>query len=143
MKAFEIYEVYEILDLTDLLECAKVCADSSLGAILPVTAAMTPRISSISPLQNSPTPVKTPPFYFSPRSTQYVQYLTMPGIITTDDNQIAPFPAYTKERVQKCAFSQWYGDFEAVTLKTIIIKPLPEEFISYLNADGVFLPLDK
>ncbi|KAF0462941.1 CdC protein [Gigaspora margarita] len=51
-----------------------------------------------------------------------------------------PFPPLTEQHILNCAFSSWYNTFRRVTLKSKIIKPLPEEFIEYLHADGVFLP---
>ncbi|KND04798.1 cell proliferation protein CDC123 [Spizellomyces punctatus DAOM BR117] len=49
------------------------------------------------------------------------------------------FPPTTIQHIQNCSFSSWYDTFAACTLKSRII-PLEEEFIEYLNADGVFLP---
>jgi hypothetical protein len=52
------------------------------------------------------------------------------------------FPPVTVDDVKNCAFSAWYERFRKITLKSVII-PLPEEFVDYLNSDGVFLPLDR
>ncbi|KAG0255877.1 hypothetical protein BGZ95_005647, partial [Linnemannia exigua] len=49
------------------------------------------------------------------------------------------FPPLTHQRLENCAFSSWYPKFRSVSIKSKII-PLPEEFVSYLNADGVFIP---
>ncbi|KAJ3083930.1 hypothetical protein HK102_000826, partial [Quaeritorhiza haematococci] len=49
----------------------------------------------------------------------------------------------TKQHIDNCRFSSWYERFRSVSLKSRIIKPLPEAFIDYLNSDGVFLPLDQ
>ncbi|KAI1293069.1 hypothetical protein EDD11_008516 [Mortierella claussenii] len=49
------------------------------------------------------------------------------------------FPPLTHRRLENCAFSSWYPMFRANTIKSKIIA-LPEEFVSYLNADGVFIP---
>ncbi|CAG8575890.1 8719_t:CDS:2 [Funneliformis mosseae] len=53
---------------------------------------------------------------------------------------LLPFPPLTEQHILNCVFSSWYNNFRRVTLKSKIIKPLPEEFIEYLHADGVFLP---
>ncbi|ORZ15474.1 D123-domain-containing protein [Lobosporangium transversale] len=49
------------------------------------------------------------------------------------------FPPLTHQRLENCSFSAWYPIFRANTIKSKIIA-LPEDFISYLNADGVFIP---
>ncbi|KAG0365193.1 D123-domain-containing protein [Gamsiella multidivaricata] len=49
------------------------------------------------------------------------------------------FPLLTHQRLENCAFSSWYPSFRGITIKSKII-PLPEDFIEYLNADGVFIP---
>lgn len=40
--------------------------------------------------------------------------------------------------LQACSFSAWYNQFSGSTLKSIAV-PLPQEFVAYLNSDGVFL----
>ncbi|KAI8927090.1 D123-domain-containing protein [Entophlyctis helioformis] len=50
------------------------------------------------------------------------------------------FPGFTVQHVDNCAFSSWYPSFSAVTLKSHIISPLPDDFVAYLHADGIFLP---
>ncbi|CAG8528509.1 4408_t:CDS:2 [Cetraspora pellucida] len=55
-------------------------------------------------------------------------------------NNTLPFPPLTEQHILNCVFSSWYNTFRRVTLKSKIIKPLPEEFIEYLHADGIFLP---
>ena len=45
-----------------------------------------------------------------------------------------------KKRIDNCIFSNWYPVFKHVTFKSYIIKPLSQEFISYLNSDGIVLP---
>lgn len=57
---------------------------------------------------------------------------------TTEDTPLV-FPPLTHQRLENCAFSSWYPNFRSVSIKSKII-PLPEEFVSYLNADGVFIP---
>ncbi|KAF9435279.1 hypothetical protein BGZ76_006576 [Entomortierella beljakovae] len=49
------------------------------------------------------------------------------------------FPPLTHKQLENCAFSSWYPNFRSITIKSKIIA-LPEEFINYLNADGVFIP---
>ncbi|KAF9110111.1 hypothetical protein BGX27_006766 [Mortierella sp. AM989] len=49
------------------------------------------------------------------------------------------FPPLTHQRLENCAFSAWYPAFRSNTIKSKIIV-LPEDFIEYLNADGVFIP---
>ncbi|KAF9995786.1 hypothetical protein BGZ79_010499 [Entomortierella chlamydospora] len=49
------------------------------------------------------------------------------------------FPPLTHQRLENCAFSAWYPAFRSITIKSKIIA-LPEDFIDYLNADGVFIP---
>ncbi|KAG0048581.1 hypothetical protein BGZ83_006465 [Gryganskiella cystojenkinii] len=49
------------------------------------------------------------------------------------------FPPLTHQRLENCALPSWYPDFRSLTIKTRII-PLPEDFVSYLHADGVFVP---
>ncbi|KAF9942273.1 hypothetical protein BGZ67_002290 [Mortierella alpina] len=49
------------------------------------------------------------------------------------------FPPLTHQRLENCAFASWYPKFRSMTIKSRII-PLPEDFIAYLHADGVFIP---
>ncbi|CAG8481979.1 10208_t:CDS:2, partial [Racocetra persica] len=65
------------------------------------------------------------------------------GIPVSDTNNTLPFPPLTEQHILNCVFSSWYNTFRRVTLKSKIIKPLPEEFIEYLHADGIFLPEQK
>ncbi|KAJ1560432.1 hypothetical protein HK405_007121 [Cladochytrium tenue] len=51
-------------------------------------------------------------------------------------------PPLTCSQVANCSFSAWYPTFRAVTLKSVVL-PLSDEFVEYLNADGVFLPRDR
>ncbi|KAL2918689.1 hypothetical protein HK105_201523 [Polyrhizophydium stewartii] len=50
------------------------------------------------------------------------------------------FPGFTRQHVDNCAFSSWYSRFERSTLPTRIIRPLPAEFVAFLEADGIVLP---
>ncbi|KAI9146502.1 D123-domain-containing protein [Paraphysoderma sedebokerense] len=52
------------------------------------------------------------------------------------------FPVITRSDVLNCSFSAWYDKFKGHTIKSRIVKPLSNEFIQYLLADGVMLPLD-
>ncbi|GJJ68501.1 hypothetical protein EMPS_00847 [Entomortierella parvispora] len=49
------------------------------------------------------------------------------------------FPPLTHQRLENCALASWYPAFRSLTIKTKVI-PLPEDFVSYLHADGVFVP---
>ncbi|CAG8438248.1 579_t:CDS:2 [Ambispora leptoticha] len=70
----------------------------------------------------------------------------MPGTIReiseslSSTNEPSQFPQLTEQHILNCAFSAWYDTFRRVTLKSQIIKPLPVEFIEYLQADSVYLP---
>ncbi|KAJ3333511.1 hypothetical protein HDU76_007277 [Blyttiomyces sp. JEL0837] len=46
------------------------------------------------------------------------------------------------QEVLNCSFSSWYDRFKSATFESVII-PLPENFIQYLNQDGIFLPLNS
>ncbi|GJE88268.1 D123 domain-containing protein [Phanerochaete sordida] len=50
------------------------------------------------------------------------------------------FPPTTPEHVLAFQFSSWYPRFAAQSIKSTIVRPLSEEFLEYLNADGVFMP---
>lgn len=50
------------------------------------------------------------------------------------------FPVQSKEYILSFQFSFWYPLFFNHTIKSTIIRPLPDEFVDYLNADGVFVP---
>ncbi|CAG8435094.1 2935_t:CDS:2 [Ambispora gerdemannii] len=70
----------------------------------------------------------------------------MPGTIReiseslSSTNEPPQFPQLTEQHVLNCTFSAWYDTFRRVTLKSQIIKPLPAEFVEYLQADSVYLP---
>ncbi|KAF9181218.1 hypothetical protein BGZ51_005578 [Haplosporangium sp. Z 767] len=61
------------------------------------------------------------------------------GSVDTATTTTLAFPPLTHQRLENCSFSAWYPHFRSLTIKSKII-PLPEEFVSYLNADGVFIP---
>lgn len=46
----------------------------------------------------------------------------------------------TQEQVENCAFSSWYPRLKSYVPITRIIRPLPSEFIRYLEQDGIKLP---
>ncbi|GAV26906.1 hypothetical protein PMKS-000367 [Pichia membranifaciens] len=48
------------------------------------------------------------------------------------------------EDVLYCSFSSWYPKFEKYTISdAAIFKPLPKEFIAYLESDGIELPKEN
>ncbi|TRM62867.1 D123-domain-containing protein [Schizophyllum amplum] len=50
------------------------------------------------------------------------------------------FPPQSPSYILQFQFSSWYPKFSTVSVKSTIIKPLPEDFADYLNEDSVFLP---
>ena len=50
------------------------------------------------------------------------------------------FPPLTRADVLAFQFSSWYPTFSALSIKSTIIRPVPDGLHTYLNADGVFLP---
>ncbi|KAI9102671.1 D123-domain-containing protein [Phlyctochytrium arcticum] len=58
-----------------------------------------------------------------------------------EDSSDTTFPPVSIQHIENCSFSSWYPKFSSSSLRSIII-PLPEAFINYLHADGVFLPRD-
>ncbi|GAO49688.1 hypothetical protein G7K_3834-t1 [Saitoella complicata NRRL Y-17804] len=52
----------------------------------------------------------------------------------------ASFPPVTGAHVLNCSFSSWYSLYKPLTPKSRVIKPLPKEFLQYLDADGIHLP---
>ncbi|OUM60581.1 hypothetical protein PIROE2DRAFT_46106, partial [Piromyces sp. E2] len=47
----------------------------------------------------------------------------------------------TISQIDNCDFSKWYPKYKKISLKSRII-PLEEEFINYLNEDGIYLPFN-
>jgi len=47
--------------------------------------------------------------------------------------------AMQEDNIDRCAFPFWYPLFRTHTFKSLII-PLEEEFVHYLQADGIVLP---
>ena len=45
----------------------------------------------------------------------------------------------TKDELLQCSIGSWYYQYEKHTFPTILV-PLPEEFVSWLLEDGLFLP---
>mmetsp|Transcript_26652 Transcript_26652/g.63926 ORF Transcript_26652/g.63926 Transcript_26652/m.63926 type:complete len:450 (-) Transcript_26652:637-1986(-) len=76
--------------------------------------------------------------------------------ILDSDGSALPKPTYLE--VQACQFSSWYSEFRGidvstirnnttskkarknVTIESVVIRPLPSNFIEYLLSDGVRLP---
>ncbi|KAJ7644088.1 D123-domain-containing protein [Roridomyces roridus] len=50
------------------------------------------------------------------------------------------FPSISSTDLLKFQFSSWYPTFSDVTIKSTIIRPLPQNFSDYLNSDGVHIP---
>lgn len=50
------------------------------------------------------------------------------------------FPSATPDHILAFQFSSWYPRFSSLSIKSTIIRPLGQEFVDYLNADGVFMP---
>ncbi|GME74235.1 unnamed protein product [Ambrosiozyma monospora] len=65
--------------------------------------------------------------------------------VTTDGNGTAIFHEVplTSEDIINCSYSQWYSKFSKhVYGKVEILKPIPKEFIEYLDSDDFTLPKD-
>lgn len=60
-------------------------------------------------------------------------------VMTTDYAVLSDLPC-SKEQIENCIYSKWYPAFKRFTPKCRIIKPLPNEFIRYLEQDGIKLP---
>lgn len=43
--------------------------------------------------------------------------------------------------VDNCSFDSWYPKFKSHTFKSKIL-PLSQDFVDYLNAEGIYLPED-
>lgn len=52
------------------------------------------------------------------------------------------FPPVTKDHIQNCSYDAWFPKYRSSCLKSRIIS-LPEEFISYLQEDGIILADDS
>lgn len=46
------------------------------------------------------------------------------------------------QHLRACSLPEWYPLLRSVTFPTRII-PLPLDFVEYLKADGIFMPLDS
>lgn len=67
----------------------------------------------------------------------------MPGTIS-EVSQVGPEgPRCTIQHINNCKFSAWNEKYRRLCPKTRIIRPLPQEFIEYLNEDGIVLPGDS
>jgi hypothetical protein len=47
----------------------------------------------------------------------------------------------SKRDIDSCAFEAWYDRFKHVTFKSKIVE-LDQDFVDYLNAEGIYLPED-
>lgn len=63
-------------------------------------------------------------------------HLAMPSPVS----QPTLFPPATPEHILAFQFSSWYPRFSALSIKSTVVRPLGQEFLDYLNADGVFMP---
>jgi D123 len=52
----------------------------------------------------------------------------------------AEFPPVTGQDILNCSFSSWYAKYYYLSPRARIIKPLPEEFITFLKSDGIVIP---
>ncbi|KAJ3057434.1 hypothetical protein HK097_006362 [Rhizophlyctis rosea] len=66
----------------------------------------------------------------------------MPSVTEVDPTLPARFPPITVQHILNCQFSEWHKLFASLTLKSKAL-PLTEDFVDYLNQDGLFLPLDS
>ncbi|KZT11891.1 D123-domain-containing protein [Laetiporus sulphureus 93-53] len=60
----------------------------------------------------------------------------MPSAITTPD----VLPVMSQEALLAFQFSSWYPRFSSLSIKSTVIRPLSQEFVEYLESDGVFIP---
>lgn len=49
----------------------------------------------------------------------------------------------TREHIERCSYSNWYPSFKDRVPISRVIKPLPKEFIEYLEQDGIKLAHSK
>ena len=49
-------------------------------------------------------------------------------------------PTLTREDVIAFQFSSWYPHYSSLSIKSTVV-PLDDDFTSYLEADGVFVPI--
>ncbi|KAG8906631.1 hypothetical protein FRB99_006419 [Tulasnella sp. 403] len=57
-----------------------------------------------------------------------------------DQKPPALFPPSTRSNIISFQTSSWYETFSAVTIKSVIIRPLSDEFREFLQSDGVTIP---
>ncbi|KAJ7459811.1 D123-domain-containing protein [Mycena latifolia] len=50
------------------------------------------------------------------------------------------FPEVTAADILKFQFSSWYPIFSSISIKSTVIRPLPQDFLDYLHSDGVHVP---
>lgn len=68
----------------------------------------------------------------------------MPG--STTESEAATFSdiSVSAQDIENCIYSHWYEKFSQYTYtKATILKAVPKEFISYLEADDIVLPKDE
>ncbi|KAJ6559239.1 D123-domain-containing protein [Mycena vulgaris] len=51
-----------------------------------------------------------------------------------------PLPELTAADILRFQFSSWYPIFSSLSIRSTIIRPLPQEFLDYLHSDGVYVP---
>ncbi|KAJ7212158.1 D123-domain-containing protein [Mycena pura] len=49
-------------------------------------------------------------------------------------------PALSSSDILRFQFSSWYPMFSSISIKSTVIRPLPQNFIDYLHSDGVHVP---
>ncbi|KAM0747032.1 D123-domain-containing protein [Meredithblackwellia eburnea MCA 4105] len=54
-----------------------------------------------------------------------------------------PFPRLQTRDILECEFKSWYPTFRRHSPKATIIDPLPQEFIHFLEMDGLVMPEDS
>lgn len=64
-------------------------------------------------------------------------------IMTGQDYSVFEELKVSKEQVIGCSYSNWYPKFKLYVAKSIVIKPLTDEFIEYLSSESIRLPQEK
>lgn len=64
----------------------------------------------------------------------------MPGAIIDQSASESGGPECTIQHINNCKFSSWSEVYRRIYPKTRVIKDLPQEFLDYLNEDGIVLP---
>ncbi|KAJ7670270.1 D123-domain-containing protein [Mycena rosella] len=50
------------------------------------------------------------------------------------------FPEITAADILRFQFSSWYPIFSSLSIRSTIVRPLPQDFLDYLHSDGVHVP---